>query len=460
MRADTHNVTQSGLKPVLVLRAKKILGTIIAKYTQAGREEWLMRPLKQLTLVVAAWLLVLSAAAADTTVRWLHIEVNPVQVKIWEEVARAYEAAHPGVKIEMQFLENEAFKAKLPTLLQSRNRPNIIYSWAGGVLKAQIEAGILEDITDQVKGYSDAITPAALAAFTDSGRVYGLPIAVSQVGFFYNRDLMAKANVDAAAIRTWDDLLAAVKALKAAGVTPIVVGGADKWPIHFYWTHLAVRIGGKAAFDAALRGENGGFAGETFQKSGELFKQLVDLRPFQNGFLGFKNPQATGYFGDGKAAMNLAISIIYHQQRALAADKIGLSDDKIGWFAFPAVPGGKGEPTDTLGGINGWLVTRGSPKEAVDFLKFFVSKDVQTRLAAGNFIVPVVKGAEAGFNNAFMRRIADNLARSRYHQNFYDQFLGPSVGRVVNDVTAEIAGGSMSPQDAARAVEAAWKQGN
>ncbi len=36
----------------------------------------------------------------------------------------------------------------------------------------------------------------------------------------------------------------------------------------------------------------------------------------------------------------------------------------------------------------------------------------------------------------------------------------PSVGRVVNDVPAEIAGGSMNPQDAAKAIEAAWKQGN
>jgi raffinose/stachyose/melibiose transport system substrate-binding protein len=419
-----------------------------------------MRLLEKLLLAAAAWLLAPSVAAADTTVKWFHIEVNPAQVKIWEEVARAYEAAHPGVRVEMQFLENEAYKAKLPTILQSKNRPNIIYSWAGGLLKAQIEAGVLEDITDQVRGYGDTITPAALAAFSRDGRVYGLPIALSQVGFLYNRDLTAKANVDAAAIKTWDDLLAAVKALKAVGVTPIVVGGADKWPLHFYWTHLAVRIGGKAAFDAALRGENGGFAGETFQKSGELFKQLVDLRPFQNGFLGFKNPQAAGYFGDGKAAMTLAISTTYHLQRALAADKVGLGDDKIGWSDFPVAAGGKGQPTDTLGGITGWLVTKGSPKEAVDFLKFFISKDVQTRLAAGDFLIPVVKGAKAGLNSAFMKRIANNLSKSRYHQNYYDQSLGPSVGRVVNDVTAEIAGGSMSPRDAAKAIEAAWKQGN
>jgi raffinose/stachyose/melibiose transport system substrate-binding protein len=416
--------------------------------------------LKRLLVAATGLTLAVGTAAADTTVKWLHIEVNPAQVKIWDEVARAYEAAHPGVKVEMQFLENEAYKAKLPTILQSKDRPHVIYSWAGGVLKAQIEAGVLEDITDQVKGYSDTITPAALAAFTQNGHVYGLPIALSQVGFLYNKELLAKANVDAAKIKTWDDLLAAVKALKAAGVTPIVVGGADKWPLHFYWTHLAVRSGGRAAFDAALQGDNGGFEGETFQKSGALFKQLVDLQPFQNGFLGFKNPQAVGYFGDGKAAMTLAISTVYHLQRALAADKVGLGEDKIGWFDFPAVPGGKGEPTDTLGGITGWLITKGAPKEATDFLKFFISKDVQTKLAAGNFLIPVVKGAEVGLNNTFMKQIADNLAKSNYHQNFYDQSLGPSVGRVVNDVTAEIAGGSMTPQQAATAIQAAWKQGN
>lgn len=191
-----------------------------------------------------------------------------------------------------------------------------------------------------------------------------------------------------------------------------------------------------------------------------MFKQLVDLQPFQNGFLGFKNPQAVGYFGDGKAAMTLAISTVYNLQRALAADKVGLSEDKICWFDFPVVAGGKGAPTDTLGGITGWLITKDSPKEAVDFLKYFISKDVQTRLAAGNFIIPVVQGADAGLNNSFMKLIAANLAKSNYHQNFYDQSLGPSVGRVVNDVSAEIAGGSMTPQEAAKAIEAARKQGN
>ncbi|MCP8940085.1 extracellular solute-binding protein [Alsobacter sp. SYSU M60028] len=419
-----------------------------------------MNRLTRLMFAAAAVALSAGAAAAQTTVKWLHIEVNPQQVKIWEEVARAFEAKNPGVKVEMQFLENEAYKAKAPTLLQSKDRPHIIYSWAGGVLQSQVEAGVIEDITEPMKGYVDTLTPAAVDAFKVNGRNYGIPIAMSQVGFMYNKELMAKAGVDPSKIKTWDDFLGAVKTIKAAGITPIIAGGADKWPLHFYWTMLAVRVGGKAGIEQAMKGENGGFESDVYVKSGELYKQLVDLQPFQNGFLGAKNPQAVGAFGDGKGAMILAISSFYHTQKALAADKVGLTDDKVGWFEFPQVPGGKGDANDTLGGITGWLVTKGSPKEAVEFLKFFVSKDVQSRLAAGNYIIPVSKGAEEGIVSPFMKNIAANLAKSKYHQNFYDQALGPNVGRVINDASAEIAGGSMTPKQAAKAVNDAWKQGN
>ena len=96
----------------------------------------------------------------------------------------------------------------------------------------------------------------------------------------------------------------------------------------------------------------------------------------------------------------------------------------------------------------------------MEFVKFFISKDVQTRLAQNNYLIPTFKGADSGIGSQFLRNVAQNIGRSNYHQNFYDQALGPSVGRVVNDATAEIAGGSMSPKEAAKAIQAAFKQGN
>lgn len=402
-----------------------------------------------------------AASAADITVKLLHVEQNPQASGFLKEVARRYSMEHPGVAIDIQYLENEAYKKKMTTLLQSPDRPNIIYSWGGGVLREQVKAGVIEDLSAAMTvSWRERFSPAAIQAYTLNGRIYGVPMQVSQVGFFYNRDLFAKAGVDAAAIKTWDDLIAAVKKLKAAGVTPIIAGGGDKWPIHFYWTHLAIRNGGKAAFEAALRGEGEGFAAAPFVKAGEQLKQLVDLEPFQPGFLGATFPQSSGQFGDGKGAMVLQGNFMLNSMRANSADKKGIADDKLGWFPFPTTAGGKGDPSDTLGGLNGWLVTKGSPKQAVDFLKFFSAAEFKREAASRGFYIPVAKGTQDAITNPILRRIAENIGHSRYHQIFYDQMLGPSVGAVVNDVSADIAAKVMTPKDAAQAVQRAWRLAN
>ena len=59
-----------------------------------------------------------------------------------------------------------------------------------------------------------------------------------------------------------------------------------------------------------------------------------------------------------------------------------------------------------------------------------------------------------------LKQLAANVARSNYHQLFYDQMLGPSVGAVVNDISAELAAGRIKPVDAANKVQAAWKLAN
>jgi raffinose/stachyose/melibiose transport system substrate-binding protein len=419
---------------------------------------------RKLTLsaaLLAAGLAGINAAAAQTTVRMLHVEQNPDNVAYWNDIARRYEAKNPGVKVEVQYLENEAYKKKLTTLLQSSDKPNIIYSWAGGVLREQVKAGVIEDLTGVMDGaWKERFVPAAVQAYTVNNKIYGVPMHTSQVGFFYNKDLFAKAGVDATTIKSWDDLLGAVKKLQAAGITPIITGGADKWPIHFYWSHLAIRIGGKDAFEAALRGDGKGFADMTFVKAGETFKQLVDLKPFQPGFLGVTYPQSAGQFGDGKGAMMLMLNGLLNSMRANSADKRGVPEDKLGWFAFPTVSGGKGDPSDTLGGLNGWLVTKGSPKETVDFLRFFSEAENQRIAAERGFYIPVVKGTQDAIKHPILRQLAENVANSKYHQIFYDQMLGPSVGAVVNDISADLAGGRIKPEEAAQAVQDAWQLAN
>jgi raffinose/stachyose/melibiose transport system substrate-binding protein len=398
-------------------------------------------------------------AFADTTVTILHVNENKTAVALWDRIAADYEASHKGVKVEFKYLENEAFKAKLPTMLQSDDsRPNLFYSWGGGVMIAQGKAGFLKDITADVAGVEAPLAPTAVDAFKVDGKVVGVPWDTGEVTFFYNKPLFAKAGVKAEDIKTWDDFLAAVKKIKAAGITPIVVGAGEKWPMHFYYSYLVMRIGGEHALEDAKAGKDGGFKNATFVEAGKRLRELAALDPFQPGYVSTSHAQSAAMFGDGKAAMDLMGEWLIGMQGPNSTSGKGLPESDIGLLSFPVLPDGKGKATDTLGGVNGWLVTKTASPEAVDFLKFFNQEKYAKEAAASGAYIPVFKGAEAWVNEPLVKLVAEDLAKTTYHQNFFDQDLGPSVGRVINDISVSVAAGQMTPEAAAAAIQDAFDQ--
>lgn len=400
-------------------------------------------------------------ASAATVVKWLHVELDPKSVAVWEEIAKDYEAKHPDVDVQLQFLENEAFKAKLPTLLQSNDVPDFFYSWGGGVLEEQSKTGALKDLTSVFDAdggkLRQAYNSSAIDSLSFDGKVWAFPYRVSLVSFFYNKALFAKANVKAEDIKSWDDFQNAVKKIKQTGIVPIAGGGGEKWPIHFYYSYLIMRDGGQAVFDAARKGEGKGFMDPAIIKAGEQLAAFGKLEPFQPGYLGATWPQALGVFGDGKAAMILGFDNTEANQRKNAGDGKGLSADNIGRFAFPVVEGGAGKATDTLGGINGWALTKNASKEAVDFAAFLTSKENEQKMAAAGMILPVATGADSAVKDPLLADSAKQLSTSTWHQNFFDQTLGAAVGRVVNDVSVEIVSGQMTPEEGAQQIQDAFE---
>jgi raffinose/stachyose/melibiose transport system substrate-binding protein len=398
------------------------------------------------------------AAWADTTVTILHVDDNAAAQALWKKIAADYEAAHKGVKVEFKYLENEAFKAKLPTMLQSEDsRPDLFYSWGGGVMQAQEKAGFLKDITKDA-GWETSLAPTAVDAFKVDGKVVGIPFEVGEVAFYYNKKLFEKAGVKAEDIKSWDDFLGAVKKLKVAGITPLVVGAGEKWPMHFYYSYLVMRLGGEHALADAKAGKDGGFKNATFVEAGKRLRELAALEPFQPGYLSTSHAQSAGIFGDGKAAMDLMGQWLLGMQAPNSTSGKGLAAEDIGVLSFPVVPGGKGNATDVLGGINGWLVSKSAPQEAVDFLKFFSQEKYAKEAAATGAYIPVVKGSETAITDPLVKHLAGDLAVTTYHQNYFDQDLGPSVGRVINDVSVAVAAGEMTPEAGAAAIQEAAEQ--
>ncbi|MBB4121919.1 extracellular solute-binding protein [Martelella radicis] len=404
-----------------------------------------------------AGLAALSVPAEAETVKWLHLEQQPAVVDLWRQIADEYEKAHPDVTIEMQFLENQAFKAKLPTLLQSSEAPSFFYTWGGGVLKAQSETGMLRNIDPALDAnggaWGNSLLSSSVDGMTFDDKVWAAPFKTGVVSFFYNKELFEKAGVDASSIATWSDFMGAVKALKDAGITPIAGGGGDKWPLHFYWGYLAMREAGHDGFMAAKAGENGGFTGEPFINAGKKLAELGELEPFQNGYLGATWNDALAAFGDGRAAIILSFENTAQRQAVDATDGKGLSEDNIGIFPFPTVAGGAGLVTDNMGGINGWAVTANAPDATEGFLEYFTSPDVVRRLVEVSNILPVTKGTQDAVTDPLLKVSADALAKETWHQNFLDQDLGPNVGAVVNDMSVAIVSGATSPEDAAQQIQ-------
>jgi len=413
------------------------------------------------TTTSIALMLGAASASAATVVKWMHVELDPKSVAVWEEIANEYEAKHPDVDVQLQFLENEAFKAKLPTLLQSNDVPDFFYSWGGGVLEEQSKTGALKDLTEVFDAdggkLRQAYNASAIDGLSFDGKVWAVPYRVSLVSFFYNKELFAKAGVKAEDIKTWADFSATVKKIKDAGIVPIAGGGGEKWPIHFYWSYLVMRNGGQAVFDAARKGEGEGFMDPTIIKAGEQLAEFGKLEPFQPGYLGATWPQALGVFGDGKAAIILGFDNTEANQRKNAGDGKGLAPENIGRFAFPVVEGGAGKATDTLGGLNGWALTKNASKEAIDFATFLTSKESEEKMATAGMILPVATGAAGAVKNPLLADSAKQLAASTWHQNFFDQTLGAAVGRVVNDISVEIVSGQMTAEEGAQQIQDAFE---
>ena len=398
-------------------------------------------------------------ALADGTVTILHVQDNKAAQALWDKIAADYEASHKGTKVEFKYLENEAFKAKLPTMLQSEDsHPSAFYSWGGGVMEEQIKAGFLKDITADVADLDKNLAPTAVDSFMVDGKTYGVPWDTGEVPIFYNKKLFAQAGVKPEDLATWDGYLAGIKKLKAAGVTPIVVGAGEKWPMHFYYSYLVMRIGGEHALTDAKAGKDGGFKGATWVEAGKRLRELALLEPFQAGYVATSHAQSSGVFGDGKAAMDLMGDWLLGMQGPNASNGKGLSEDDIGVLPFPTLPGGKGKITDTLGGVHAFLVTKTASADTVDFLKFFSQEKYAKAAAEAGLYIPVYKGADQYIKDPIVKQIAGDLAKTTYHQNFFDQDLGPSVGRVVNDISVAVAAGQMTPEAAAAAIQDAADQ--
>jgi raffinose/stachyose/melibiose transport system substrate-binding protein len=389
-----------------------------------------------------------SAAAQPVTLEWWHITTADPGKTDFQNIADAYHAAHPNVTINITVLENEAFKTKLATSIQSGQVPDLFQSWGGGIMAAQADAGALKDITSDISSWKDTINPGALSIYAYNGKQYGVPWDMGMIGFWYNKDAFSKAGITAPPA-TWDDFLSDIQKLKSSGIAPLAIAGKDEWPSMHLWTYLVLRTGGGANLAQMIQSKN--WNTDACTQAGTAVQALNALAPYQAGYKSAVYNDEAAAVGNGKAAMELMGQWAPSVQKDQSANKQGLGD-KLGWFPFPTVSGGTGAATDGVGGGNGIAVGKNAPPEAIDFLKFFLSTENANKLNTDNVGLSPVVGTNGSVSDPNLQAVLAGRDKATFMQLYLDQATSPAMGQAINDATVALFLGQSDPAKVCQAI--------
>ncbi|WP_238323073.1 extracellular solute-binding protein [Gorillibacterium massiliense] len=317
-----------------------------------------------------------TAAGEKITLKLMHLWPdgnNSAQNKMVKEIVEEFEDANPNITIATEVLDNEQYKSKLKVLAAANVLPDIGFTWAAGFMDPYVggnKFAPLDDLLqDELKG---KFVTGTTEAFSFYGKTYALPVELNIVPVYYNKEIFAKYNLQPPG--TLDDLKAIIKTLNQNGVTPVTLGGKDGWPASFWYMYLADRIGGADLMDKAVAGKD--FTDPSLLEAAKQVQDLVDRNTFIKGYNGLSNDEAKAQFMNGKSAM-FAMGTWEVPNYTTAGDVSQAFKDKIGYFKFPAVTGGKGSVDDWVGGPGvGLFVSQNSKhiEEAKKFVSFFVQK--------------------------------------------------------------------------------------
>jgi len=362
------------------------------------------------------------------------------ELELVKDRLRRFNSGDFGGRVEMQTFEADAFKQKLRVAMGANTPPDIWHSWGGGILGSYVDGKKVYDLTQDLNanaGWKDKYLASVMGPVTFDGRVYGEPFSGTQpVVFFYNKNIFDKYGISPPA--TWDETLQVVERLKKEGVIPISLAGKEKWTNMMYLEYLADRLGGPEAFGAVLREEPGAWSQPAFIEANTMIQDLVSAGAFPDGFnsLSYLSGQASALVYTGKAAMQLMGAWDYGT--ILSAAPNFIEEGNLGWFAFPALDGGAGDPKNLAGNPSNYYCissSTGNTELAVTFLREAVldEEEIDARIKSGE-VLPLKgirpKLEEAG-NKEWLLFLYDLIQEAPNFDQSWDQSLPPEPAQAL-----------------------------
>ena len=380
---------------------------------------------------------------------------------IKKNTLKTWNSAHPDESVGVTFFQNDAYKTKIKTAIGAGQAPTLIYSWGGGTLRSYAQADQVVDMTsifEQDQKFKDSVLASTYGAATVDGKIYAYPNEnASLIVFYINKDLLAQNNVEPP--KTWDDLLAAVKTLNAAGVAPLALGGQSRWTSMMWLEYLFDRVGGPQVFQAIYDGKADAWSDPAALKALGMVQDLIKAGGFIKGFesITADSNADVALLYTGKAAMMLHGSWQYAGIKDQAPDFIS----KLGWIDFPAVAGGVGDPADVAGNPAQYMsISKGATadqvKAATDYLKNGIMDEAVIDAYIESGQVCIASGIEDKVNASkdkdFLNYAYNAVKNAPSFVQSWDQALSPGTAEKLLSNIDQLFSLSITPEQFAAAM--------
>ena len=300
-------------------------------------------------LAAAALTLFAAAAAAQPQplTMWSHWPDEAAKRTFVEERVKAFEAATPQCKVNLQFIQKADLYTAAKTAVRTGQAPDIF--WLEPDEIAFAKSGYLEPLD----GYLDLnhLEDWARRSWSYNGKVYGLPLEAYTVELYYNRDLMKKVGVTPPASMQMSqaEFTDLVKRSVAAGVTPLASGVGDRpYPGAYFLEEELLRKLGPDDYLLLLQGKLS-FTDPRVIQTMTWVKQLVDMGAYPKSFATLKLGESHYYFHTNPGALMFPIASWYTGRAFTAPDKGGQPPGfSLGLMKYPTVDGSKCPECKTL----------------------------------------------------------------------------------------------------------------
>lgn len=340
-------------------------------------------------LLFVGFMLTMAATAEPVSLVFKALTWIADEQRAQNEIVAEWNAAHPDIQVQVAAADWNTASQELLTAFETGDVPDIFH-YAQPIIADWKNLGFLEDLSPMLTEEDIADVNADIwgGLTADDGSIVGVPIQYEVDVTFYNKDIFEKYGITPPTMAdpwTFDEAVEVARKLQGAE-GPDFMGMGFPGPDHFgrVFTEVwAPKIGDPLVY----QNEDGSYYMKLSDESVAFIKKIRDL--IDEGIIS-KDMIATGsnnvaltQFLNGKSAMIIGYGCWYRSQFINESEGTG----GVNWGVAAPL-----KINDTS--IYGYIQTLSIPssskhkKEAMEFLKWYWSKENTLAVAKAAYIMP------------------------------------------------------------------------